>query len=50
MTVYRVMAKIGLTALEPVGKRRLAVVANLAGRHMPINQLGLLSPKTVAVI
>jgi hypothetical protein len=50
MAVYRVVAEIGLTALKPIGKRGLAVVANLAGLHMPVNQMGLLSPKSVSVI
>ena len=50
MPVHRVMADIGLPAHKPVRKRRLAVVANLLGFDMPVDQFRLLSPKSVAVL
>jgi hypothetical protein len=50
MAVHRVVAQIGFTPQVPVGKGRVSVVANLGGRLVPINQLGLLTPKTVSVV
>ena len=50
MTVNRVVAQICQTTGVPMGKGRFAVVTNLAGRHMPVDQLGLLAPKTFAVV
>ena len=49
MTVHRVVAQVGHAAHKPLGKRRVAVVANLAGLHLPVHQLGLFAPESVAV-
>ena len=45
MTIYHVMAKIGLPAAEPFAERRLAVIQNFAERLVPVYELGLLAPK-----
>ncbi|MGH8711836.1 MAG: hypothetical protein ACREVA_11095 [Burkholderiales bacterium] len=45
MTIYHVMAKIGLPADEPFAERRLAVIQNFAERLVPVYELGLLAPK-----
>jgi small ligand-binding sensory domain FIST len=50
MAVNRVVAQIGLPPKYQLAKGGSAVVTNLGGRHMPVNQLGLLAPKTVAVV
>ena len=47
MAVNRVMAKIGLAADKPFGKRRTGIVAHLGKRLFPINQLSLLGPELV---
>ncbi|MNV88741.1 hypothetical protein D3C71_1829690 [compost metagenome] len=50
MAVHGVVAQIGGAALKPLGKRRVAVVAHLLWRGMPVNQSGLLGPKGVTVV
>ena len=50
MAVYRVVTQIGFTAKVPISEGRTAVVANLGGVYMPVDQLGLLTPKTIAVV
>ena len=50
MAVYRVVTQIGFTAKVPISEGRTAVVANLGGGYMPVDQLGLLTPKTIAVV
>ena len=45
MTIYHVMAKIGLLADEPFAERRLAVIQNFVERLVPVYELGLLAPK-----
>jgi hypothetical protein len=49
MPVHRVVTQIGRTAHKPLGKRWIAVIANLLGLGFPIDQLSLLSPKSVSL-
>jgi len=49
MAVYRVVAKIGLAARKPCGKRRLAVITHLVERLVPVNELGLFGPEAIPV-
>ena len=50
VAVHRVVAQIGSAAHKPARKRRIAVVANLGGRRVPLNALGLFGPKTIPVL
>ncbi|MPN36292.1 hypothetical protein SDC9_183801 [bioreactor metagenome] len=50
MTVNGVMAEIRCAAHKPFGKWRLAVITDLLGLLLPIDQPGLLCPEAVAVI
>ena len=50
VAVDRVVAKIGLAALEPFHERRLRVVADLLDRLVPVHELGLLRPESITVI
>jgi hypothetical protein len=50
MTIDGVVANIGFATHEPLGKRRVAVIADLLWRCFPIHQFGLLRPKSVAVL
>jgi hypothetical protein len=50
VTVNRVVANIGFATDEPLGKGRVAVIADLLGGCFPIHQFGLLRPKSVAVL
>ena len=50
VAIERVVAEIGLSALEPLGKRRLAVVAHLLKRLVPVDQRGLFGPECIAVL
>jgi hypothetical protein len=45
VAVDRVMAEVGLTAGEPLGERRVGVVADLVKGLVPVDQLGLLAQK-----
>ena len=47
--IDRVVAQVGKATYEPARKRRLAVVAHLLKRLMPVDQASLLGPETVAV-
>ena len=47
MPVHRVVAQIGGAAHEPLGKRRIAVVANLLRLGFPIDQSGLFGPEGI---
>ena len=47
--IHRVVTQVGHTAHKPLGKRRVAVVANLLRLNLPVDQLGLFAPKTVTV-
>ena len=49
MTIDRVVAQVGLPADEPARERRMAVVADLVERPLPVDQRGLLAPEAVAV-
>jgi hypothetical protein len=49
MPVHRVVTQVGGATDEPIGKRRIAVVANLLWLSFPINELGLLSPERVTI-
>ena len=48
--VHRVVAQVGGAAHKPACKRRVAVVANLLGRRLPVDQTGLLGPEGVALV
>ena len=48
--VYRVVAQVGGAAHKPLGKRRVAVVADLLGRGVPFNERRLLAPEGIAVV
>ena len=50
VTIHCVVTQIGLAAHKPFGKRRIAVIADLLWRHIPVHQLGLLGPEGVTVI
>ena len=50
MAIDTVITKVGLTADEPLSKRQIAVIKDLLRLFMPINALGLLSPKLLAII
>ena len=50
VAVYRVVAQISLAALEPLHERRVVVIANAVKGLVPIDQLGLLAPKSVRLI
>jgi hypothetical protein len=50
VAVHSVVAQVGLTAHEPLGKRRVAVVADLMRLDFPVHQFGLLGPKSVTVV
>ena len=49
MPVDGVVAKIGLPTDEPARKRRVALVADLCERAVPVDQLRPLGPESVAV-
>ena len=49
MAVDGVVAQVGLAAHEPARKRRLAVIADLVERSMPVDQRGLFGPEAIAV-
>jgi hypothetical protein len=44
------MAKVGFTALKPVGKRRVVVIADAGERREPVDQLGLFGPESVWLV
>ncbi len=48
--VHGVVAKIGLAAHEPLGERRVVIVADVLGRHMPVDAAGLLGPEGIALL
>ena len=50
VAIDRVVAEIGGAPDKPLGKRRLAVVANRLRRRLPVDQLGLFGPEGVAVV
>jgi hypothetical protein len=43
------VAQVGGAADEPFGKRRVAVVADLLRRRLPVDQFGLFGPEAFAV-
>ena len=47
--VNRVVAQIGRATDKPLGKRRVAVVANLLWRGFPVHQFGLFRPESVTI-
>ena len=49
MAIHSVVAQIGETAFEPLGKGRIAVITNLIKWLVPIDQGGLLGPECVPV-
>ena len=50
MTVDRVVAEVGLTADEPLAKRRSGIVEHLLRRLVPVDQAGLLAPEAFHVV
>ena len=50
MAVHCVVAQICRAADKPLGKRGVAVITNLHGRRVPVNQLGLLGPESIALV
>ena len=50
MAIDTVVAKIGFTANIPFGKWQIAVIKDLLRLFIPINPLGLLRPKLLAII
>ena len=50
MSVNGVVTQIGFTALEPFCKWRIAVVTDFLRRFVPLNVVGLLSPKRIAIL
>ena len=50
VTVNGVVTQIGGATHKPPCKRRIAVVANLLWRGLPVNALGFFGPKTVPII
>jgi hypothetical protein len=45
MTVYGIVANIGLGSDKPFGVRRIAVIQDLGPPGLPIDQLGLFGPE-----
>src|SRR3989454_12461868 len=50
VAVERVVAEVGFAADEPARKRRPRVIEHLAARLVPMDQLRLLGPETLAVL
>ena len=50
MSINCVMTKVCFAALEPFGKGWIAVIANFLGCLVPINLLGLFSPKSITIL
>ena len=50
MAIDGVVAQIGLAALEPFDKWRIAVVTNFLRRFVPFNLLGLFCPERITVL
>jgi hypothetical protein len=50
MAIDRVVAQIGRPSGKPARKRRVAVVADLLRRGLPVNQLGLFGLKLIALL
>jgi hypothetical protein len=50
VAVDRVVTQIGGAADKPARKRRVAVVAHLLWRCLPVDGFGFISPKTLPVI
>jgi hypothetical protein len=50
VSVYSVVAQIDLTANEPLGERRIAVITDGIERLGPFNQVRLLTPKGLGLL